>query len=82
MKRFYPDFESLNAFTLSLDYHQDELACAHCSKKRYNLYPMVLFTNNVLPLFLKKSENAYFVPIVMGARVVVEPFNLEPRKIS
>ena len=32
MKRFYPDFESLNAFTLSFDYHQNELICAHCSK--------------------------------------------------
>ncbi len=32
MKRFYPDFESLNAFTLSLNYHQDKLACTHCTK--------------------------------------------------
>ncbi len=33
MKRFYPDFESINAFTLSLDYHQDALKCAHCFKQ-------------------------------------------------
>lgn len=32
MKRFYPDFESIHAFTVDLDYHQDELACAHCFK--------------------------------------------------
>ncbi|WP_162926426.1 hypothetical protein [Teredinibacter purpureus] len=32
MKRFYPDFESIQAFTLSLDYHQNELTCVHCSK--------------------------------------------------
>jgi len=32
MKRFYPDFESINAFTLSLSFHQDELECAHCFK--------------------------------------------------
>jgi len=32
MKRFYPDFNAINAFTLSLDYHQNELECAHCSK--------------------------------------------------
>jgi len=32
MKRFYPDFESINAFTLSLDFYQNELECAHCYK--------------------------------------------------
>lgn len=32
MKRFYPDFESINAFTLSLDYHRNELECVHCLK--------------------------------------------------
>jgi hypothetical protein len=32
MKRFYPDFESINGFTLSLDFHQSELECLHCSK--------------------------------------------------
>jgi len=32
MKRFYPDFESIDLFTLSLDFHQNELECAHCSK--------------------------------------------------
>jgi len=32
MKRFYPDFESINAFTLSLDFHRNELECTHCSK--------------------------------------------------
>lgn len=32
MKRFYADFESINAFTLSLNYHQHELECVHCSK--------------------------------------------------
>jgi len=32
MKRFYTDFESINAFTLSLDFHQNELECAHCFK--------------------------------------------------
>lgn len=34
MKRFYPDFESINAFTLSLDYHQNELECMHCLKSK------------------------------------------------
>lgn len=32
MKRFYPDFESIHLVTLSLDYHQNELECAHCFK--------------------------------------------------
>lgn len=32
MKRFYSDFDTIKAFTLSLDYHQDELECAHCFK--------------------------------------------------
>ncbi len=32
MKRFYSDFNAINVFTLSLDYHQNELECAHCSK--------------------------------------------------
>ncbi|VAW69377.1 hypothetical protein MNBD_GAMMA10-1251 [hydrothermal vent metagenome] len=32
MKRFYPDFDTINAFTLSLDYHQGELECVHCLK--------------------------------------------------
>jgi len=30
MKRFYADFESVHAFTLSLNFHQNELECAHC----------------------------------------------------
>lgn len=33
MKRFYSDFDTLNAFTLSLDFHQNELECTHCFKK-------------------------------------------------
>lgn len=33
MKRFYPDFDSIHAFTQSLDYHQSELECAHCFKR-------------------------------------------------
>jgi len=32
MKRFYPDFNAIDAFTLSLDYHQNELECIHCLK--------------------------------------------------
>jgi len=36
MKRFYPDFNAIDAFTLSLDYHQNELECTHCSK--YNQF--------------------------------------------
>jgi len=32
MKRFYSDFESIDAFTLSLDFHQNELECVHCLK--------------------------------------------------
>lgn len=32
MKRFYADFESINAFTLSLDFHQNELECVYCFK--------------------------------------------------
>jgi hypothetical protein len=32
MKRFYADFDTINAFTLSLDFHQNELECVHCSK--------------------------------------------------
>lgn len=33
MKQFYADFESIIVFTLSLDFHQNELACVHCSKR-------------------------------------------------
>ena len=32
MKRFYSDFNAINAFTHSLDCHQNELECAHCFK--------------------------------------------------
>ncbi len=32
MKRFYPDFNTIDAFTLALDYHQNELEYAHCLK--------------------------------------------------
>jgi len=32
MKRFYTDFDTINAFTLSLDFHRNELECAHCFK--------------------------------------------------
>lgn len=32
MKRFYPNFESIHALTLSLDCHQGELECTHCFK--------------------------------------------------
>jgi len=32
MQRFYSDFDSLNHFSLSLDYHQSELQCAFCFK--------------------------------------------------
>lgn len=34
MQRFFTDFNALNRFTLSLDYHQDSLQCPHCSKRR------------------------------------------------
>jgi len=32
MKLFYPDFNAINVFTLSLGFHQNELECTHCSK--------------------------------------------------
>lgn len=32
MQRFFKDFESLDLFSLSLDFHQTELQCAHCFK--------------------------------------------------
>lgn len=32
MQRFFPDFDSLNRFTLNLNYHFDKLACRHCLK--------------------------------------------------
>ena len=32
MQRFFEDYESIKQFTLSLDYHQDQLECAHCLK--------------------------------------------------
>lgn len=32
MQRFFSDFEAINAFTLSLEFHQDTLECVHCSK--------------------------------------------------
>lgn len=33
MQRFFPDFESLDRFTLSLDCHPDTLQCPHCSSR-------------------------------------------------
>lgn len=33
MQRFFPDFESLNQFTLSLDCQADTLQCPHCSNR-------------------------------------------------
>lgn len=32
MQRFFKDYDSINQFSLSLDYHQDKLACVHCLK--------------------------------------------------
>ena len=32
MKRFYPDYASIHAFTLTLDFHRSELECIHCLK--------------------------------------------------
>jgi hypothetical protein len=32
MKLFYPDFSAINAFTMSLNFHQNELECRHCLK--------------------------------------------------
>jgi len=32
MRKFYDNYNSINQFTLSLDYHQNELECTHCSK--------------------------------------------------
>lgn len=32
MQRFFNDFETIDRFTLSLDYHQDVLSCHHCSQ--------------------------------------------------
>ena len=32
MKRFYQDYDSIHRFTLSLNYHQNELECVHCLK--------------------------------------------------
>ena len=32
MQKFFDDFDSLNRFSLSLDFHQDRVKCAFCSK--------------------------------------------------
>ncbi|MCF6263397.1 MAG: hypothetical protein L3J24_07420, partial [Xanthomonadales bacterium] len=32
MQRFFTDFESIDKFTLSLDFHQNKLECSHCLK--------------------------------------------------
>ena len=32
MQRFFTDFDAIDAFTLSLDYHQDKIECCHCSR--------------------------------------------------
>ncbi len=32
MKRFYTNFDTIDSFTLSLDFHQNELECTHCFK--------------------------------------------------
>jgi len=33
MQQFYEDFETLDRFTLSLDYHRDKIECIHCAKR-------------------------------------------------
>jgi len=35
MKRFFPDFESLDRFTLSLSCFDDKLQCPHCAKSHH-----------------------------------------------
>ena len=32
MKRFFKDYDSIHQLSLSLDYHQDKIECAHCLK--------------------------------------------------
>lgn len=32
MQKFFTDFEAINQFTLSLNYHQSKLECSHCLK--------------------------------------------------
>ncbi len=32
MQRFFEDFESIQQFTHSLNYHQNQLECSHCLK--------------------------------------------------
>ncbi len=32
MQKYFTDIESIDSFSLSLDYHQDVLHCAHCSR--------------------------------------------------
>lgn len=32
MQKFFKDYNSINQFSLSLDYHQNELECVHCLK--------------------------------------------------
>ncbi len=32
MQKFYPDYDAIHSFTLSLDYHQNEVQCGFCLK--------------------------------------------------
>jgi len=32
MRKFYDNYDAINRFTLSLDYHQNQLECSHCLK--------------------------------------------------
>jgi hypothetical protein len=32
MQKFYDNYDSINQFTLSLDYHQNDVECSHCLK--------------------------------------------------
>jgi hypothetical protein len=74
MQKFYDHYDSINQFTLSLDYHQNDVECSHCLKGD-QFVPIESFTNNTPSLTRKKSVSGFFSLIVMSVMVAVKPFS-------
>ncbi|MDQ7050594.1 MAG: hypothetical protein Q9M92_14110 [Enterobacterales bacterium] len=77
MKRFYPDFCTINAFTLSLDYHQNELECAHCSKHDQFVSHGIIYKQRS-SAFAEKVGKRISAPIGMVEQAVVALSNSIP----
>lgn len=59
MKRFYSDFDSIHAFTLSLDYHQSELECTHCLKNNQFVSHGIIYKQRSIDLAEKVGKRLF-----------------------